>query len=160
MAGRFRSGTFAILRVGCRVRLATAKFRSRWDASFLIARPASPCWATLAAIRDAVRRLGYPASSVGPTVPRRYMVLDHTLTVDVHGTPDALKRNMELEISRNAERFSFVKWAMQAYHGIRLFPPGSGICIRSIWNISPRGILSKDGVCFPDTLVGYRVYPA
>ena len=112
-----------------------------------------PLLGDLTAIRDAVRRLGYPASSVGPTVPVD-MVLDHTLTVDFHGTPDALKRNMELEISRNAERFSFVKWAMQAYHGIRLFPPGSGILHQVNLEYLAPGILSKDGVCFPDTLVG------
>ena len=112
-----------------------------------------PLLGDLTAIRGAVKRLGYPASSVGPTVPVD-MVLDHTLTVDFHGTPDALKRNMELEISRNAERFSFVKWAMQAYQGIRLFPPGSGILHQVNLEYLAPGILFKDGVCFPDTLVG------
>ena len=61
---------------------------------------------------------------------------------------------MELEISRNAERFSFVKWAMQAYQGIRLFPPGSGILHQVNLEYLAPGILFKDGVCFPDTLVG------
>ena len=112
-----------------------------------------PLLGDLTAIRGAVKRLGYPASSVGPTIPVD-MVLDHTLTVDFHGTPDALKRNMELEISRNAERFSFVKWAMQAYQGIRLFPPGSGILHQVNLEYLAPGILFKDGVCFPDTLVG------
>jgi aconitate hydratase len=112
-----------------------------------------PLLGDLTAIRGAVSRLGFPASSVGPTVPVD-MVLDHTLTVDFHGTPDALARNMELEFSRNAERFSFVKWAMQAYEGIRLFPPGSGILHQVNLEYLAPGVLHKDGLCFPDTLVG------
>ncbi len=112
-----------------------------------------PLLGDLTAIRNAVTRLGYPASRVGPKVPVD-MVLDHTLTVDFHGTPDALARNMELEIRRNAERFSFVKWAMQAYQGIRLFPPGAGILHQVNLEFLATGILFKDGVCFPDTLVG------
>jgi aconitate hydratase len=112
-----------------------------------------PLLGDLTAIRGAVSRLGFPASSVGPTVPVD-MVLDHTLTVDFNGTPDALARNMELEISRNAERFSFVKWAMQAYQGIRLFPPGSGILHQVNLEYLAPGLLFKDGACFPDTLVG------
>ncbi|MEI9804740.1 MAG: aconitase family protein [Pseudolabrys sp.] len=130
-----------------------AKSRSPSAASCSIAPPAFRCWGDLTAIRGAVRRLGYSASSVGPKVPVD-MVLDHTLTVDFHGTPDALARNMELEISRNAERFSFVKWAMQAYDGIRLFPPGAGILHQVNLEYLAPGILYKDGVCFPDTLVG------
>ena len=112
-----------------------------------------PLLGDLTAIRGAVRRLGYPAGAVGPKVPVD-MVLDHTLTVDFHGTPDALARNMELEIKRNAERFSFVKWAMQAYEGIRLFPPGAGILHQVNLEYLAAGLLFKDGVCFPDTLVG------
>jgi aconitate hydratase len=112
-----------------------------------------PLLGDLTAIRGAVMRHGGSASSVGPRVPVD-MVLDHTLTVDFHGTPDALARNMELEISRNAERFSFVKWAMQAYDGIRLFPPGAGILHQVNLEYLAPGILFKDGACFPDTLVG------
>jgi len=61
---------------------------------------------------------------------------------------------MELEIRRNAERFSFVKWAMQAYAGIRLFPPGTGILHQVNLEFLARSILFDDDVCFPDTLVG------
>jgi aconitate hydratase A / 2-methylisocitrate dehydratase len=112
-----------------------------------------PLLGDLTAIRGAVMRHGCAASSVEPKVPVD-MVLDHTLTVDFHGTPDALARNMELEISRNAERFGFVKWAMQAYKGIRLFPPGAGILHQVNLEYLAPGILFRDGVCFPDTLVG------
>jgi aconitate hydratase len=112
-----------------------------------------PLLGDLTAIRGAVKRLGYPALAVGPKVPVD-MVLDHTLTVDFNGTPDALAQNMELEVRRNAERFSFVKWAMQAYPGIRLFPPGTGILHQVNLEFLARSILFDDNVCFPDTLVG------
>jgi aconitate hydratase len=112
-----------------------------------------PLLGDLTAIRGAVKRLGYPALTVGPKVPVD-MVLDHTLTVDFNGTADAMTRNMELEIRRNAERFSFVKWAMQAYPGIRLFPPGTGILHQVNLEFLARSILFDDDVCFPDTLVG------
>src|SRR5262249_38935685 len=112
-----------------------------------------PLLGDLTAIRGALKRLGFPASRVEPKVPVD-MVLDHTLTLDFHGTPDALARNMELEIKRNAERFAFVKWAMQAYRGIRLFPPGAGILHQVNLEYLGQNILFGDGVVFPDTLVG------
>jgi aconitate hydratase A / 2-methylisocitrate dehydratase len=112
-----------------------------------------PLLGDLTAIRGAVKRRGLPADRVEPQVPVD-MVLDHTLTLDFHGTPDALARNMELEITRNAERFSFVKWAMQAYRGIRLFPPGAGILHQVNLEFLGQNILFKNGIVFPDTLVG------
>jgi aconitate hydratase len=112
-----------------------------------------PLLGDLTAIRGAVRELGYPVASVGPRVPVD-LVLDHTLTVDYHASPTALQRNMELDIERNEERYRFVKWAMQAYDGIRLFPPGSGILHQLNLEVLAPGLLFKDGVCFPDTLVG------
>ncbi len=112
-----------------------------------------PLLGDLTAIRSAVKRMGYPGEMVGPKVPVD-MALDHTLTVDFHGTPDALARNMELEIKRNEERFRFVKWAMQAYQGIRLMPPGWGILHQLNLEFLAPGFLERDGVCYPDTLVG------
>jgi aconitate hydratase len=112
-----------------------------------------PLLGDLTAIRGAVKRLGYPAGMVEPKVPVD-MALDHTLTVDYHGTPDALARNMALEVERNHERFRFVKWAMQAYDGIRLMPPGWGILHQLNLEFLAPGFLEKDGVCYPDTLVG------
>ena len=112
-----------------------------------------PLLGDLTAIRGAVKRMGCPGESVEPKVPVD-MALDHTLTVDYHGTPDALARNMELEIRRNHERFRFVKWAMQAYKGIRLMPPGWGILHQLNLEFLAPGYLEKDGVCYPDTLVG------
>jgi aconitate hydratase len=112
-----------------------------------------PLLGDLTAIRGAIKSLGRPVDEVGPKVPVD-MVLDHTLTVDYAGTPDALPRNMALEISRNAERFRFVKWAMQAYRGIRLFPPGAGILHQVNLEFLARGILIEDGCVYPDSLVG------
>ena len=112
-----------------------------------------PLLGDLTAIRGAIKSLGGPVKDVGPKVPVD-MVLDHTLTVDYAGAPDALSRNMALEISRNAERFRFVKWAMQAYDRIRLFPPGAGILHQVNLEFLARCILIEDGVVYPDTLVG------
>ena len=112
-----------------------------------------PLLGDLTALRDAMQRAGRAPGLVQPRVPVD-MTLDHTLTVDVHGTPDALSRNMALEIERNHERFSFVKWAIQAYDGIRLIPPGFGILHQINLEFFAPGLLSKDGAWFPDTLVG------
>jgi aconitate hydratase len=112
-----------------------------------------PLLGDLTAIRGAIKSLGRPVKDIGPKVPVD-MVLDHTLTLDYAGTPDALSRNMALEISRNAERFRFVKWAMQAYDGIRLFPPGAGILHQVNLEFLARGVLIQDGVVYPDSLVG------
>ncbi|MBI4189962.1 MAG: aconitate hydratase AcnA [Betaproteobacteria bacterium] len=112
-----------------------------------------PLLGDLTAMRGAVQRHGKAPALVEPKVPVD-MTLDHTLTVDYHGTPDALRRNMQLEIERNHERFAFVKWAMQAYHGIRLIPPGFGILHQINLEFFAPGLLSKDGAYYPDTLVG------
>jgi len=112
-----------------------------------------PLLGDLTAIRGAVKALGGAAGQIEPKVPVD-MVLDHTLTVDFSGTPDALARNMALEISRNAERFRFVKWAMQAYDGIRLFPPGAGILHQVNLEYLARGVMIHGGLIYPDSLVG------
>ena len=112
-----------------------------------------PLLGDLTALRDAMKRRGQAPGLVEPKVALD-MTLDHTLTVDHHGTPDALARNMQLEIERNHERFSFVKWAMQAYKGIRLIPPGFGILHQINLEFFAPGLLSKGGTYYPDTLVG------
>ena len=112
-----------------------------------------PLLGDLTALRGAMQRRGHSPALVEPAV-QVDMVIDHTLTIDYHGTPDAMKRNMELEISRNEERFRFVKWAMQAYKGIRLIPPGFGILHQvNLEHLAP-GVISRDGIYFPDSVVG------
>ena len=112
-----------------------------------------PLLGDLTAMRGALSRKGRPPALVEPQVPVD-MTIDHALTVDFHGTPDAFRRNMELEVERNRERFRFVKWAMQAYKGIRLVPPGFGILHQINLEFFAPGLLSKDRMFFPDTLVG------
>ena len=112
-----------------------------------------PLLGDLTAMRGAMTRRGRSPAAVEPKVPVD-MTLDHSLTVDYHGTADALRKNMELEVERNSERFSFVKWAMQAYQGIRFVPPGFGILHQINLEFFAPGLLSKDKTWYPDTLVG------
>jgi len=112
-----------------------------------------PLLGDLTAMRGAVARNGRDPASVEPRVPVD-MVIDHSLMVDHHATPDARERNMQMEIARNAERFRFVKWATQAYKGIRLFPPGYGILHQVNLEYLAPGILARDGTYYPDSLVG------
>ena len=112
-----------------------------------------PLLGDLTAIRGEVKKRGLPMSLAEPKVPVD-MVLDHTLTVDFHGTPEAAEKNMTLDMQRNAERFRFVKWAMQAYKGIRLIPPGGGILHQVNLEYLAPGVLERDGAYFPDSLVG------
>jgi len=112
-----------------------------------------PLLGDLTALRGAMRRRGMDPAKVEPAV-QVDQVIDHTLTIDYHGSADAMAKNMALEISRNEERFRFVKWAMQAYKGIRLIPPGFGILHQvNLEHLAP-GVLSRDGTYFPDSLVG------
>jgi len=112
-----------------------------------------PLLGDLTAMRGAMSRKGHSPAAVEPKVPVD-MTLDHSLNVDFHGTADALRKNMELEVDRNRERFSFVKWATQAYKGIRFMPPGFGILHQINLEYFGPGLLSKDGTWYPDTLVG------
>ncbi len=112
-----------------------------------------PLLGDLTAMRGAMTRKGHSPAAVEPKVPVD-MTLDHSLTVDYHGTADALQKNMKVEVDRNRERFSFVKWAMQAYQGIRFVPPGFGILHQINLEYFAPGLLSKDKAWYPDTLVG------
>ncbi len=112
-----------------------------------------PLLGDLTAIREALAADGGDPETVQPVV-RVDMALDHTMTVDFHGTADAMAKNMALDVERNEERYRFVKWAMQAYDGIRLFPPGSGILHQLNLEFFAPGLLAKNGVLYPDTLVG------
>ncbi len=112
-----------------------------------------PVLADLAALRSEVAERGGSPRCIEPQVPVD-MVLDHTLSVDFHAVPDAVQRNLELDFERNLERYQFVKWAMQAFPGIRLIPPGAGILHQLNLEFLAPGMLQRDGFCFPDSLVG------
>jgi aconitate hydratase len=112
-----------------------------------------PALNDLAMLRAAASRLGADPALIEPLVPVD-VVVDHSVEVDVYNAPDALQRNMALEFKRNVERFQLLKWSMQAFSNIRVIPPGNGICHQVNLEYLARGLCEKDGVCFPDSLVG------
>ena len=112
-----------------------------------------PLLGDLAAMRDAMAARGGSPAAVKPHVPVD-MVIDHSLSVDHYASPDALARNMRIEVERNHERFSFVKWAMSAIEGVRLVPPGFGILHQVNLEFLSPGLMQSGDVFYPDTLVG------
>ncbi|GHD60565.1 aconitate hydratase AcnA [Jeongeupia chitinilytica] len=112
-----------------------------------------PLLADLAAMRSAVGQLGKDPALIEPLVPVD-LVVDHSIQVDVFGRPDALQRNMEFEFARNGERYRFMKWGMQAFDTFKVVPPGVGIVHQVNLEYLFRGVQVRNGVVFPDTLVG------
>ena len=112
-----------------------------------------PALGDLAAMRNAAQRLGRDPAAIEPRVPVT-MVIDHTLQVDYHTGPDALARNVKLEMQRNEERFRFVKWAQQAFRSFDVVPPGHGILHQVNLEYLARGLLRQGDLLYPDTLVG------
>jgi aconitate hydratase len=112
-----------------------------------------PLLVDLAAMRSAVARLGKNPKIIEPLVPVD-LVIDHSVQVDVWNTRDALTRNMEYEFARNRERYQFLKWGMQAFDSFKVVPPGIGIVHQVNLEYLAKGVLEKDGVYYPDTLVG------
>lgn len=112
-----------------------------------------PCVVDLAAMRDAVKRLGGDAKKINPLVPVD-LVIDHSVQVDFFGNETALIRNAELEFQRNSERYEFLKWGSQAFENLRVVPPATGIVHQVNLEYLAQGVLTRDGVIYPDTLVG------
>src|SRR6266550_5507159 len=112
-----------------------------------------PLLVDLAAMRSAVVRLNKNPGVIEPLVPVD-LVIDHSVQVDHFNSPDALQLNMAIEFKRNAQRYQFLKWGMQAFNGFRVVPPGIGIVHQVNLEYLARGVLEKDGVFYPDTLVG------
>jgi aconitate hydratase len=112
-----------------------------------------PLLADLAAMRAAAEREGKDASRVEPLAPVE-MVVDHSVQVDVSGRADALEQNMKIEFERNKERYQFLKWGMQAFETFKVVPPGVGIVHQVNLEYLARGVMEKEGVYYPDTLVG------
>ena len=96
-----------------------------------------PLLVDLAAMRTAVAKLGKNPKIIEPLVPVD-LVVDHSVQVDFSGAADSMAKNLELEFSRNRERYQFLKWGMQAFDTFKVVHPASASCIRSTWNISPR----------------------
>ncbi len=112
-----------------------------------------PLLVDLAAMRSAAQRAGKDPRIIEPLVPVD-LVIDHSVQVDFAERPDALQLNMEIEFKRNKQRYQFLKWGTQAFNGFRVVPPGIGIVHQVNLEYLARGVLEKDGVWYPDSLVG------
>ena len=116
-----------------------------------------PLLADLAAMRDAMVRLGGDPAAINPAVPLDF-IIDHSVVVDVAGVPDALQQNMANEFARNEERYQFLKWGQQAFRNLRVLPPGVGIChqinleflSKVVWTETRKNAT----LAYPDCLLG------
>src|SRR6187455_2130484 len=112
-----------------------------------------PVLADLAAMRSVAGRMGKNAKIIEPLAPVD-LVVDHSVQIDHYGAPNVLDLNMKLEFSRNRERYQFMKWGMQAFDTFKVVPPGIGIVHQVNLEYLARGVHVKDGVTYPDSLVG------
>ena len=117
-----------------------------------------PCVVDLAAMRDAIAKLGGDTSKINPQVPV-HLVIDHSVMVDEFGTPKAFEQNVEIEYYRNGERYDFLKWGSKSLNNFKAVPPGTGICHQvNLEHIGGAVWTSEDAsgatVAYPDTCVG------
>ena len=112
-----------------------------------------PAVVDLATMREAVRDLGGDPARVNPLAPAE-LVIDHSVIADLFGTPDAFERNVELEYSRNRERYQFLRWGQTAFDQFKVVPPGTGIVHQVNIEYLARVVFEHQGVAYPDTLVG------
>ncbi len=116
-----------------------------------------PAIVDLAAMRDAIKKLGGNPLKINPLIPVD-LVIDHSVQVDYYGTSDAFAKNVKMEVARNLERYEFLKWGQEAFDNFRVVPPGTGICHQVNLEYLANVVWSKqqNGVTFayPDTLVG------
>jgi len=112
-----------------------------------------PLIADLAAMRSTLSRLGKDPGAVEPRVPVD-LVVDHSVQVDAWGSPQALNRNLELELSRNEQRYQFLRWGAQAFRSLRIVPPGAGICHQVNLEHLAQVVRADGGLALPDTLLG------
>ncbi|MBO9574595.1 MAG: aconitate hydratase AcnA [Sphingobium sp.] len=117
-----------------------------------------PCVVDLAAMRDAIAKLGGNTGKINPLVPV-HLVIDHSVMVDEFGTPKAFEQNVEIEYQRNLERYDFLKWGSKSLDNFKAVPPGTGIChqvnlehiAQAVWtSTAPDGAT----IAYPDTCVG------
>ena len=117
-----------------------------------------PCVVDLAAMRDAMTKLGGDPAKINPLVPV-HLVIDHSVMVDEFGHPKAAEQNVEIEYHRNGERYDFLKWGSKSLDNFKAVPPGTGIChqvnlehiAQAVWtSTAPDGTL----IAYPDTCVG------
>ena len=152
---------------GKKVHEANVKELANWKATetrtaeipFVVARivlqdfTGVPLLVDLAAMRSAVAKLNKNPKIIEPLVPVD-LVVDHSVQVDFAGTPDAMAKNLDLEFTRNRERYQFLKWGMQAFDTFKVVPPGIGIIHQVNLEYLAKGVLNAGEVYYPDTLVG------
>ena len=112
-----------------------------------------PALVDLAAMRDAIAELGGDAARINPQIPAE-LVIDHSVQVDAFASRGAFARNVELEFERNRERYEFLRWGQRSFEDFQVVPPGTGICHQVNLEYLARVVDDRDGVAFPDTLVG------
>ena len=116
-----------------------------------------PCVVDLATMREAVAELGGDPKKINPLAPAE-MVIDHSVVIDVAGSPDAFEKNVEFEYQRNAERYQFLRWGQTAFDDFKVVPPGTGIVHQVNIEYLARTIMTRevDGElqAYPDSCVG------
>jgi aconitate hydratase len=112
-----------------------------------------PAVVDLAAMRDAIIALGSDASKINPLVPVE-LVIDHSVILERSGTASSYDQNVEIEYERNAERYTFLKWAQSSFKKFRVVPPGMGICHQVNLEHLAKVVFELDGVAYLDTIVG------
>lgn len=112
-----------------------------------------PAVVDLAAMRDAVARLGIDPQKINPLCPVD-LVVDHSVQVDVARTKTAKTQNQEIEFARNRERFQFLKWGQKAFENFRIIPPGNGIVHQVNLEYLARVVFKNNGMLYPDSVVG------
>ncbi len=142
--------------------LALARWQPRGERQEIPFRPARvvmqdftgvPAVVDLAAMRSAMKRLGGDPKKVNPVVPVD-LVIDHSVQIDFFGTRYAFAQNVEKEFERNRERYALLRWAQKAFENFRVVPPGTGIIHQVNLEYLAQVVQVRDGVAFPDTLVG------
>ena len=116
-----------------------------------------PAVVDLAAMRDAVKKTGKDSKKINPLV-QVDLVIDHSIQVDFAGSNQAFRKNVDLEMERNNERYEFLKWAQKSFNNFRVVPPGTGIChqvnlenlAQVVWTKEENG----ETIAYPDTVVG------
>jgi aconitate hydratase len=112
-----------------------------------------PAVVDIASLRAEVARKGQNPEGINPLIPVD-LVIDHSVQVDYFAAKYALERNIEMEYTRNHERYTFLKWAQNSFNNFRVVPPGMGICHQVNLEYLSKGVIARDGWAFPDTVVG------
>jgi len=112
-----------------------------------------PCVVDLAAMRDAIKKLGGDAAKVNPLCPVE-LVIDHSVMIDHYGSKDALDLNAKIEFQRNEERYTFLRWGQEALKNFKAVPPDTGIVHQVNIEYLARVVFEKDGLLYPDSCFG------